>query len=75
MRSFIKQYAFEGIKRSYMPTVLGADNLQKERPEGNDLANYVYIMKSNGNLHSTYLADTVKSILWASINYPDWSGN
>ena len=75
MRILVNQYAFEGIKRNYRPTVFGADNLKKERPEENNLSNYVYFMRSNGKLHSTYLADTVRRLLWASISYPDWGGN
>ena len=75
MRSFIRTYAFEGITRSYRPTVFGAEDLRREKPAEKDFANCVYSMRSNGKLNSTYLADTVRGLLWASISYPDWGGD
>lgn len=75
LRTLVNKYDFEGIKGNYRPTVFGADNLKEERPDENNLSDYVYTMSSNGKLHSTYLADTVKHLLWASISYTDWGGN
>jgi hypothetical protein len=75
MHTLVNQYPFEGIKPNFRPTVFGTNNLKRERPEEKHLRNYVYIMRSNGKLHSTYLADTVRRLLWASISYPAWGGN
>lgn len=75
MRSIIKEYSFKGIEGNYRPIVWGANDLGKERPNVDLPENYVYIMKSNKNLHISYLIDTVRQILWASISYPDPGGN
>lgn len=75
MHSLIKQYAFKGIEKNYRPTLFGVNNLKKDRPKEDLFANYVYLMRSKDKLNSTYLIDTVKNLLWASITYPDWGGH
>jgi hypothetical protein len=64
MLKLVSEYNFKEITSDYTPSLWGIDNLHKEKPRENSLAGYIYFMKSNGKVHSTYLADTVKCILW-----------
>jgi len=75
MFAFISRYEFKPVKGEYRPSVFGEGNLQKERPPEKLIPGYVYLTKSNGKVHCNYLIDTTRRILWASISYPDWSGD
>ncbi len=75
MYAFINRYDFKPVLKGYRPTVFGEGNLQKERPPEELIPGYVFLMKSNGKLNCNYLIDTSRRILWASISYPDWSGD
>jgi hypothetical protein len=75
MYAFMRRYDFKPVKKDYRPSIFGEQNLHKERPPEKLLSGYVYLMKSNGRLHCNYLIDTTRRILWASVSYPDWSGD
>lgn len=74
MRKFMETYKFQPVEEGYTPTVFGGSSLRKVRPvEG--AKEYLYVMKSEGKIHCNYILDTSRRVLWASISYPDWSGD
>ena len=73
MKKFILTYKFEWVQ-DFIPTVFGSWMLKKEFPDTDVINRLYHLNVSRNELHSSYLIDTAKRILWASISYPDWGG-
>ena len=73
--NFSKKYDFEPVDGSYVPGFFGNSFLKGPKPEKNDLNNCFMKIGQKGKTGFVYVIDTARNILWAEINYPDWSGN
>lgn len=73
MRRMIREYQFEPVS-GYRPALFCIGDLKKERPTEGQMTGYYFRLKSNKEVHSNYVIDTTRRILWASISYPDWGG-
>ena len=67
-------YHFEAVDGSFIPDFFGNHFLKGAKPENSNLNKCLMKIGQKGKATSVYVIDTSKNILWAEINYPDWSG-
>lgn len=75
MAELISKYGFRSVEGSQLPDFFGNSLLKGVKPASSDVEYCLINIHQNGKSTAVYVADTIQHLLWAAINYPDWSGN
>lgn len=75
MAALTSKYGFKSVEGSQVPDFLGNSLLKGAKPAASDVKHCLINIQQKGKSTVIYVADTSQHLLWAEINYPDWSGN
>jgi C4-dicarboxylate-specific signal transduction histidine kinase len=63
------------VDGSFVPDFFGNNILNGPKPANTDLNKCLMKIQKKGKTTAVYVMDTSSHLLWAEINYPDWSGH
>ena len=75
LSEFIQRFGFHTIAPNHYKPTMFAESVFKVERIKNDSKIYLYNFGTKGKNSWMYVLDQEKSILWAEIQYPDWSGD
>ncbi|MBO0950680.1 hypothetical protein [Fibrella forsythiae] len=74
LAGLIKKYNFEKGNQASFPAFIGLNYLKEVKPDLAQERNLYVKSASKGGNSWLYIIDLEQHILWAQIQYPDWSG-
>ncbi len=74
LRTLIKKYNFKKADQTSFLSFLGLIYLEDVKPDLNQKGNLHVRSASKGKVSWLYVIDLQRQILWAEVQYPDWSG-